>query len=80
MGIFAKNCEQWVVADIACLRSSVTIVPFYESLGKDALSQVINLTELTTMCIERSSLDTLFKLTDCKTLKNIVLFDEDLVS
>ncbi len=78
MGIFAKNREEWAIADLACMRSSVTIVPFYDSLGKDALSLVINLTDLSTMCIEKSSFETLVKLkeTECRTLKNLVVFDD----
>lgn len=58
-GIFSKNREEWAVADLACMRSSVTIVPFYDSLGMEALSLVINLTNLTTMSIERGSIPTL---------------------
>lgn len=42
MGIFGKNREEWVVIDLACLRNSVTIVPFFDSLGHDALRFVIN--------------------------------------
>jgi len=61
------------------MRSSVTIVPFYDSLGMEALSLVINLTNLTTMSIERASIPTLLKLkTDAKTpsLKNLVIFED----
>jgi long-chain acyl-CoA synthetase len=53
MGIFGKNREEWTVVDLACMRNSVTIVPFFDSLGADALVFVINQTELTTMCIEK---------------------------
>ncbi len=42
LGIFSKNREEWAIADIACMKSSTTIVPFYDSLGMDALSLVIN--------------------------------------
>ena len=77
MGIFAKNREEWAVVDLACMRSSVTIVPFFDSLGADALSFVINQTELITMCIEKSSFDLLIKVASrCKSLKNIVMFDQ----
>ena len=37
MGIFAKTREEWAVVDLACMRSAVTIVPFFDSLGPDAL-------------------------------------------
>lgn len=64
--------------DLACLRNSVTIVPFFDSLGPDALGFVINQTELVTMCVEKNNLDLLLKLkqTKCPTLKNIVLFEQ----
>jgi len=55
IGIFSRNREEWAVVDLACLRSNITIVPFYDSLGKEALTHVINLTDLTTMCIEKGS-------------------------
>jgi long-subunit acyl-CoA synthetase (AMP-forming) len=42
LGIFAKNREEWAVVDLACMRSSITIVPFFDSLGSSALSFVIN--------------------------------------
>jgi len=77
MGIFSKNREEWAMMDLACMRSCITIVPFYDSLGKEALSLVINQTELTTMCIEKISLDLLLKLkeTSCDKLQNLILFD-----
>lgn len=78
MGIFGKNREEWVVIDLACMRNSVTIVPFFDSLGSDALAFVINQTELTTMCIENNQFDLLMKLSTgkCPSLKNVVLFEE----
>lgn len=78
LGIFAKNKEEWAVIDLACMRNSVTIVPFFDSLGPDALSFVINQTELTTMCIEKNNLDLLLKVkeTKCPTIQNLVLFED----
>lgn len=42
MGIFAKNREEWAVADLACMRSAITIVPFFDSLGPSALEFILN--------------------------------------
>ena len=42
MGIFAKNREEWAVVDLACMRSAITIIPFFDSLGPQALSFVVN--------------------------------------
>ena len=77
MGIYSKNREEWAVADLACARSDVTIIPFYDSLGPEALGLVINQTELTTMCIDKHIFDTLVKLksTICPSLRNLITFD-----
>ena len=78
MGIFSRNREEWAIIDFACLRSDITIVPFYDSLGKEALALVLNSTEVTTMCIEKGSYETLVKLmeTECHHLQNLVLLDD----
>lgn len=78
LGIIAKNREEWAVADLACLRSSITIVPFYESLGADVIAFVLNQTELTTICCEVKAIDTITKLKGegkVEHLKAIIAFD-----
>lgn len=42
LGIFAKNWYEWAVSDIAAMRSNITIVPFFDSLGPAALKFVLN--------------------------------------
>ena len=77
MGIFAKNREEWAVIDIACIRSSCTIVPFFDSLGPSALTFVLNQTEVETMCIDAGGFDHLLKVKpECAHLKTIVTFDD----
>jgi len=44
LGIFAKNREEWAVVDLACMRSAITIVPFYDSLGPNSVEFIINQT------------------------------------
>lgn len=46
LGIYSRNREEWAIVDIACMSCSVTIVPFFDSLGPIALSFVLNETEL----------------------------------
>ena len=78
LGIIGKNREEWAVADFACMRSNVTIVPFFESLGAEAIAYVLNQTELSTICCEKKSFATLLKLKkDGKIagVKNLVCFD-----
>ena len=42
LGIFSKNREEWAISDLACMRSAITIVPFFESLGPDAIIFIMN--------------------------------------
>jgi long-chain acyl-CoA synthetase len=43
VGIYSKNCYQWVIAEIAIMLGGYVMVPFYPSLVGDALSEVIQL-------------------------------------
>ena len=64
------------MADIACIRSAVTIIPFFDSLGPSALIFVINQTEVQTMCIDGAGFDHMIKVKpSCPSLKTIVTFD-----
>jgi len=79
LGIISKNREEWAIADLACMRSSVTIVPFFESLGKEGIAFILNQTELSTICCEKKFLATLFKQKQevrINKVNNIICFDE----
>jgi long-chain acyl-CoA synthetase len=79
LGIIGKNREEWAIADLACMRSSVTIVPFFESLGADAIAFVLNQTELSTICCEKKSFATLLKLKKegkINGIKALICFDK----
>lgn len=78
IGIIAKNREEWAISALASLRSSVTIVPFYDTLGADVIAFVLNQTELTTLCLETKSFDTVVKLKregKISHLKNFIAYD-----
>ncbi|CDW80980.1 long-chain-fatty-acid--ligase 5 [Stylonychia lemnae] len=79
MGIFSRNREEWALVNLACMKISITVVPFFDSLGQDSLAFVINQTELTTMCIEEKNFEILLKL-KCEgriqSLQSIVMFDK----
>ena len=78
LGIIAKNREEWGISDLACMGATITMVPCFESLGPDAIAYVLNQTELSTVFVEKKSLDTLLKLAkDGKipSVKNLVCFD-----
>ena len=78
LGIIGKNREEWAIADLGCMRSAITIVPFFESLGADAIAFVLNQTDLSTICCEKKSFSTLLKLKKegkINKIKNLICFD-----
>ena len=46
IGIYSKNCYQWVIAEIAIMLGGFVTVPFYSNLVGDALNEVINLSDI----------------------------------
>jgi long-chain acyl-CoA synthetase len=40
IGIYAKNREEWISCDIASILYGITTLPFYDTLGLDALKFV----------------------------------------
>lgn len=51
IGINAKNREEWLVCDVASVLYNLTIVPFYDSLGPDSATYILNQTELETVLV-----------------------------
>jgi long-chain acyl-CoA synthetase len=79
MGIYAKNREEWVTVDIGNVKNSVITVAFYDTLGPDAVSFVINQTELTAISCSGNYLPALIKLrrdNTVKSLQTLISFDE----
>ncbi len=46
VGIYSKNCYQWVIAEIAIMMGGFVNVPFYSNLVGEALTEVIKLSEI----------------------------------
>ena len=46
VGIYSKNCYQWVIAEIAIMLGGYVMVPFYASLVGDTLKEVVLLSEI----------------------------------
>lgn len=78
IGIFAKNCTEWVVTDMGCQLDSITTVTLYSTLGDEAFNYICEQTQISTLCV---SPDLIQMLVDCKkkfsipTLKNVILYD-----
>ena len=46
IGIFSKNCYHWILTDLAIMMGGFVSVPFYASLPKEQLQEVIKLSDI----------------------------------
>ena len=51
VGILSKNCQHWVLADLAIMMGGFVSIPYYASLPKEQLSQVLGLSDLKALFI-----------------------------
>ena len=42
VGVYSRNCPEWVIAEQGAYSHSMVLVPLYDSLGPDARSYVIS--------------------------------------
>ena len=81
LGVLSKNREEWGITALACMRSSISIVPFYESSGADVIAFILNQTELRAICCENAKhLESVIKLKEQGKIPKIsfsIVFEED---
>jgi long-chain acyl-CoA synthetase len=78
LGIFSKNCAEWVVSDIACQLNGITTVSFYATLGDEAFEHITNQTKLATICVSPENVNTLINYKHkfgLNSIKNVILYD-----
>eukprot|EP00871_Galdieria_phlegrea_P000050 jgi/Galph1/1045/GphlegSOOS_G5748.1 len=78
VGIFAKNCPQWLTIHLALSSQGMVSVPVYESLGANSIEYIINHSEMRVLCI---SAENLSKFLECKNkcpkVEKVVLMDKE---
>ena len=78
IGIFAKNCTEWIVADMGCQMDSVTTATLYATLGQEAFKYICDQTKIKSILVSPDLVKMLcefkikFKL---EQLKTAILFD-----
>jgi long-chain acyl-CoA synthetase len=77
LGIFARNCLEWIVTDLALQLNSITSVTFYSTLGDVAFEHVCKLTQVETICVSPESIPSLIKYKNQfgLNLKTVILYD-----
>jgi long-chain acyl-CoA synthetase len=79
MALYAKNREEWVVTDFACILSGVTVVTLYDTLGKDSLEYILDQTYIKTCVLSADKLKNIVELKKegkLPLLTQVVYFDE----
>ena len=78
IGIFAKNCTEWVVADMGCQMDSVTTATLYATLGQEAFKYICDQTNIKTVMVSPDLVEMLCKLKakfGLEQLSKAILFD-----
>ena len=78
IGIYAKNCIEWIIADMGCQMNSVTTCTLYSTFGSDAFNFICNQTKIKTLIISPDLTDNVCEMKqkyDLENLSKIILFD-----
>lgn len=62
LGIYLKNCPNWLICEQACYRTSAVTVPLYETFDMKTIDFIINQTKLTTIVCAAKHLQCLLDL------------------
>ncbi len=74
LGLYMKNCPEWVIADQAAFALHAATVPLYDTLGPDSVGYIINQTELSTVVCGPQELENLVAAAPkCPSLKAAIL-------
>jgi len=80
IGIWSKNCSEWIELDIACSFYKHVSIPIYETLGPEVVGFILKQTKLTTIFCSGDHIDELLdgaREKGYKSLANIVTFGEE---
>ncbi len=83
IGIFAENRPEWFITELASCADSVTVVPIpfiSQFIDEDFIAHIINITELSTICVSKITIKLILDLKLKKSIhsvKNLVIFDEE---
>jgi len=79
ISLYAKNREEWVTTDMACILSGLTSVTLYDTLGKESIDYILDQTQIKTVFC---SADKIKNIVDLKkqgkiqTVTHIIYFDD----
>ena len=60
--LYAKNCINWALIELATWNYGFINVPLYDTLGEEALNHIVDITEGTLMFASKASLPMILKM------------------
>ena len=78
LGLYSKNREEWLTADIASWHISATTVPLYDTLGSESKNFIIEQTQLRTIILSGENIEKILEERregKCQSIKNLVAMD-----
>jgi len=78
MGIYMKNCMEWTICEHATYCIGGATVPFYDTLGPDTISFILNQTNLSAVLCTRAQVPALIKAKNtgtCPKFETIIVID-----
>jgi len=80
IGIYSINIPEWIVVELACYAGNYVVVPMYDTFGEDALSHIVNQTEMRVVFADGKKMRELFRLPVdvVAQIETIVVMDDDM--
>lgn len=78
LGIFASNCPEWTIVDLACQLDDITSVTFYSTLGAESFDHIFKQTKCNTVCVTPENIQKLVeynRIYKFENLRNVVVFN-----
>jgi len=78
IGIYLKNCPEWLLVDEACSAYSIISVPMYDTFDKEALAYIVGHSELSLVVTSVKFLSRLLEISETSdVLKHIIVIEND---
>ena len=55
VGIYSENRPEWVIAELACIRESITIVPIFSRASPSYVAGILDQTHVRTVFVSNST-------------------------
>lgn len=80
VSLYAKNREEWVITDMACILTDITVVTLYDTLGKDSIEYILDQTHIKTIVLSSDKVKVILDLKKNGKIPNVshIIYMDDL--